>query len=84
MDTELILIPLGLFIVLVYDPVNVLLLPGNEGSVLLALLVVVISPVSELGRNLMNPLSQPVQLEMVRFLIRFNMLEPGQGFLIPQ
>ena len=59
MDAELLLIPLGLFIVLVDDPVNVLLLPGNEGSVLLALLVVVVSPVSELGRNLMNSLSQP-------------------------
>ena len=84
MGAELILIPLGLDVVRVYDPINVLLLPCNEGSVLLAPLVVVVSPVSKLGRNLMNPLSQPVQLEMVRFLIRFNVLKPGQGSLISQ
>ena len=84
MGAELILIPLGLDVVRVYDPINVLLLPCNEGSVLLAPLVVVVSPVSKLGRNLMNPLSQPVQLEMVRFLIRFNELKPGQGSLISQ
>ena len=32
MDAELILIPLGLDVVRVYDPINVLLLPSNEGS----------------------------------------------------
>ena len=84
MDAELILTPLGLGVVRVYDPINVLLLSGDEGSVLLAPLVVVVSPVPELGRNLMNPLSQPVQLKIVGFLMRFQMLKPGQGSLISQ
>ena len=84
MDAELILIPLGLGVVRVYDPVNVFLLPRNQGSVLLAPLVVVVSPVPELGRNLMNPLSQPVQLKIVGFLMRFQMLKPGQGSLVSQ
>ena len=84
MNAELILTPLGLGVVRIYDHVNVFLLPRNHGSVLLASLVVVVSPVSQLGCNLMNPLSQPVLLKIVRFLIRFKMLKPGQGSLISE